>query len=459
MFRTVAVPLWLLILILGFAAVTFASHFLFPSVRWYLRRRMEKVVARLNQRLTRPIEPFKLARRYDTIQRLIYDPRVIEAVADQAHLEGIPESVAFQQAQSYAREIVPRFSASAYFGLGTRLARALSNLLYRVRLTRSAEEELAEIPNDAAVIYVMNHRSNMDYVLVTFLAANRSALSYAAGEWAMVWPMSALIRSMGAYFIRRKSRNALYRRVLARYVQIATAAGLTQAVYPEGGLSLDASVGAPRLGILSYILTGFDPEGPRDVIFVPVAINYDRVLEDRFLIAAHKAGTRKFPVRLTAVALHVLRVLWKKARGSFEKFGYAAVSFGTPISLRAFRRERPAAGAEAIGDAVMEAIRRIVPALPVPILAHVVLQGPGGKDEIASAFAATVDRLTALGAIVHLPEGRLDRAFEDGLAHLLARRLISVTDGLVAVVDPERDVLAYYANSIAHLFSAGAPAA
>ena len=44
-----------------------------------------------------------------------------------------------------------------------------------------------------------------------------------------------LIRSMGAYFVRRDSRDPLYRAVLQRYVQMATDAGLTQAVFPEGG--------------------------------------------------------------------------------------------------------------------------------------------------------------------------------------------------------------------------------
>jgi hypothetical protein len=37
MFRPVEVPLWLLMLILGFAAISFATHFLFPSVRWFFR--------------------------------------------------------------------------------------------------------------------------------------------------------------------------------------------------------------------------------------------------------------------------------------------------------------------------------------------------------------------------------------------------------------------------------------
>jgi glycerol-3-phosphate O-acyltransferase len=103
MSQVVEVPLWLLILILLFAAVTFASHFLFPSVRWFFRKRAERVIARVNKRLARPIEPFKIARRYDMIQRLIYDPEVAKAISEQAALDGIPENVAFEDARRYAR--------------------------------------------------------------------------------------------------------------------------------------------------------------------------------------------------------------------------------------------------------------------------------------------------------------------------------------------------------------------
>ena len=55
--------------------------------------------------------------------------------------------------------------------------------------------------------------------------------SYAVGEWARVWLLQSLIRSMGAYFIRRDSRDALYRKVLSRYVHMATASGVVQAIF------------------------------------------------------------------------------------------------------------------------------------------------------------------------------------------------------------------------------------
>ncbi|RYI17956.1 MAG: hypothetical protein EON48_09960 [Acetobacteraceae bacterium] len=222
MFGTVAVPLWLLVLILGFAAISFATHFLFPSVRWFFRRRAEKALSRLNARLDRKIDLFKLAERSDMVARLAYDQKVVEAAMVHAAENGAPGEVAFEEAQRYAREIVPGFSATVYFGFGTRAAKWLSRVLFRVRVGK-VDQALARIDPKATVIFVMNHRSNMDYVLVTWLVADRSAVSYAVGEWARVWPLSALIRSMGAYFIRRGSRNALYRKVLARYVQMATA--------------------------------------------------------------------------------------------------------------------------------------------------------------------------------------------------------------------------------------------
>ena len=79
MFGTVAVPVWLLVLILGFAAVSFATHFLFPSVRWFFRRRAERALSQLNARLDRKVDLFKLARRSDMVARLAYDRKVVEA--------------------------------------------------------------------------------------------------------------------------------------------------------------------------------------------------------------------------------------------------------------------------------------------------------------------------------------------------------------------------------------------
>ena len=457
MTQTVAVPLWLLILILLFAAVTFASHFLFPSVRWFFRKRMERVVARLNERLARPIQPFKLAARHDTIERLIYHPAVTEAVVEHAEREGVPESVAFQLARRHAREIVPSFSATVYFAIGTRLAKWISRSLYRIRLGAADGDLLDRIDPEAAVVFVMNHRSNMDYVLVTYLVARASALSYAVGEWARVWPLSPMIRAMGAYFIRRQDRGRLYRRVLARYVQMATEGGVTQAIFPEGGLSLDGRVAAPKLGILSYIIEGFQP-GQRDVVFVPVGLNYDRVLEDRFLIEAGRRGQRKFRPPWGSVGGGVLNHLWLRVTGRFEGFGTAAVRFGEPLSLAGFLAAHAVPPVEAVGEEVMARVARVVPVLAVPLCARGLAAGPCDQAELVARLEAMLADLTARG--IEVPEGGAPALAEAALAQFL-RRGIVLRSGSVLAVQPGREaVVAYYANSIAHHFAdAAGPAA
>ncbi len=446
MTQTVAVPIWLLILIVLFAAVTFASHFLFPSVRWFFRKRAERLVARLNTRLARPIEPFKLARRYDMIQRLSYDPEVTRAVVDEARETGVPENVAFQMAQRYAREIVPSFSATAYFTFGTRFARWLSRSLYRVRLGAFDREALERIDPNAAVVFVMNHRSNMDYVLVTYLVSRAGALSYAVGEWARIWPLSVVIRAMGAYFIRRKSRGALYRKVLARYVQMATEGGVTQAMFPEGGLSLTGRMGEPRMGLLNYIVADRGP-GARDVIFVPVALNYDRVLEDRFLIKADKTGVRRFRPPLFTVLAGLAGHAWQRVTFRFKGFGTASVGFGRPLELQAFVAGRDGDPTEAVAAELMARIRAVVPVLPVPLVARFLLEGVTDTPALTDVVRAALDQLSGRGMIV--PRRGPDRVVTDALALLRARGLVT-RDG--AVNPQARDVLAYYAASIEHYF-------
>lgn len=453
MTTTVHLPLWLLILILLFAAVTALSHFLLPSVRWFFRKRMERVVARLNTRLERPIEPFKLARRHDMIQRLIYDPEVAQAIVDHAKEEEVPENVAFELARKYAREIVPSFSASAYFGFAIRAARFLSKTLYRVRLGYYDEDGMSDIDPDATVIFIMNHRSNMDYVLVTYLAAERSALSYAVGEWARVWPLSRFLRSMGAYFIRRKSRNALYRKVLARYVQMATSGGVTQAIFPEGGLSLDGKTAPPKLGLLNYVVSDFDPKG-RDVVFIPVALNYDRVLEDRVLMAASKAGERKFRAGISSIFGFIGKQIWLRVTGQFHRFGYASVSFGSPVSLRALVKGKRKDVVERVGQELMQHVQQIVPVVPVPIVASILLKSNGTMSR-ADVETQVADMIGALDhAHVHLPRADLTYAAEVGLRMLTLRRAIVEEDGIITLNPKQTELLQFYANSIAHLETA-----
>ena len=452
--QPVTLPLWLLLLILAFAAVTLASHFLFPSVRWFLRRRAERVVARLNQRLTRPIEPFKLLKRQDTIQRLVYDPKVIEAVTEHARENGLREDVAFEIAQRYAREIVPSFSATTYFGFAVRVAGLLARAFYRVESGHMPQAVHDALQSDNAVVFVMNHRSNMDYVLLIHLASERSALSFAAGEWARVWPLGTLVRWAGAYFVRRRSRNPLYRRVMARYVQMATQGGVAQAIFPEGGLSLDGLVAPPKLGLLHYVIEDFDPKGPRDVVFIPVGVNYDRVLEDRVLVRAAVIGERKFRLSWRSILRYFFRHAWQRLSGTFLKFGYAAVEYGQPLSLREFMGNRRGDRTAALGREVMGRVRAAVPVTPIPLLARELLAA-SGPVPVQDLIARLVEKLGSGEARITLKESaETEAAF--AIYHLRMRKMIVIEDDMVTVTPGNDELLAFYANSIAHHFDAPA---
>ncbi len=457
MFETIAVPVWVVWVAGLLALAGLLDRILMPSVSWYLRRRLNRVIGKLNQRLSLEIPPFKLTKRRIMVDRLVHDPKIITAILEHVQEEDVPYEVAAERAERYAREIVPSFSAFAYFALGTRAARWLSEKLYHVRLGYLDEGALDSIDPAATVVFVMNHRSNMDYVLVTYLAAKRSALAYAVGEWARVWPLKQIISSMGAYFIRRKSRNQLYRRVLARYVQMATEGGVAQAVFPEGGLTRQGELLPAKLGLLSYITADFNPDTGKDVVFVPVGLNYDRVLEDRVLLATANKERAGFWQKLWGAVSFIGTHIVMRLRGKYSRFGYASVSFGHPLSLRAFMQTHTGAPEEMtreLGDRIMQEVGKSVPVLPVSLLACVVLGHRATsitREDLRLRAQTEMQTLLDHGAYTHiLPENHA-RAIEQGIDQLLLRKMLKPGVGGLEVNPQEVGLLRYYANAIAHL--------
>jgi glycerol-3-phosphate O-acyltransferase len=458
MTESVALPLWLVVPAGLFALWALYEHVLMPALRWMLTQPANRVIDDVSSRLRIGIRPFQRTRRQALIHRLLTDPKVQEAAEQFSRQQRIPLPRVLKIVETYAREIVPAFNAYLYFRTGYWLGRRIARLLYRVRIGYVDSAGLERIDPDATVVCVMNHRSNMDYVLAGFLAADQAALSYAVGEWARIWPLSALIRAMGAYFVRRNSRDELYRRVLERYIVMATEAGVPQAVFPEGGLTRDGRMREPRLGVLDYMLRGFRLRGDRDLVFVPLALNYDRVLEDRSLLLEGKH-------RKTAAIWNTLRFvihnLWLMLRSEWHRFGYACVNFGTPVSMRsrgidfhALSGEERRAAVAALGAELMQAVGRIVPVLPVPLIATVFVAQPQvglSELELKAEVERLLSRLQARGAHVYIPRGDLDYALSVGLRMLRLRHLVDEADGVFRARQEELPLLAYYANSISHL--------
>lgn len=179
------------------------------------------------------------------------------------------------------------------------------------------------------------------------------------------------------------------------------------------------------------------------MVFVPVGLAYDRVLEDRVLVEAAKAGTRRFRNRPIMVGWHALRFLWARFRGRTKGFGTAAAGFGAPVSLR----EHLGAGGsvEALGDRLMAAIAAVVPVLPVPLVARALGEGATSREDLGARVEALVTRLRAAGAVLKLPPAGGAAILDEGLEPLIRRGLVSSDLKPVAA---ERAVLDFYAASV-----------
>ena len=356
---------------------------------------------------------------------------------------------------------MPSFSALGYFGFALKTTRWLSRMLYTVRLHYQDEPALKQIKEDSTVIFIMNHRSNMDYILVTYLAGERSALAYAVGEWARVWPLKQLVRAMGAYFIRRQSRNDLYRAVLNRYIQMATQGGVAQAIFPEGGLSRDGGLQPLKLGLISYIINGFETHSERDIVFVPVGLNYDRVLEDSALIRLKKGDKIRFHKKIAAIIRAMKWYLWVRIVTRFRRFGYAAVAFGTPLSYRDFiaqdGMDSPQHVVKMLSKELQTRLLDAIPIMPTALLAQIILRDktPMGKTRIKAEVTAQLQAFRKNGVDTWLRGTDMEQGLEFSLKSLVRRGVLQfdAVDGKdVYRINPaKQDLLRYYANSIAHL--------
>ena len=462
---TISVWLFILLIIIGVSAVL--DRILIPSTRWFLRRRINRVIDEIGTRLDIEIRPFQLTKRQVLIDRLVYDPKVVEEIQNHARLNDMPLEVVQKKVVTYAREIVPSFNAYLYFRIGYWLAKKIARLLYRVRVGLIEDEKYLSIDPDSTVVFVMNHRSNMDYILVAFLAAERTTLSYAVGEWAKIWPLQMLIRAMGAFFVRRNSGNPLYRRVLERYIHMATREGVCQAVFLEGGLSRDGRLQTPKLGLIDYMLRRFDPATDRDVVFIPVGINYDRTLEDRSLLRSFDPAAEKrswwFVCRTTFKFIRRSIVLMILSR--WRRYGYACVNFGTPVSTKAYCQDQELNFSrlprtdrfpeiEKLCHRLMSAISEVVPVLPVSLMSTVFLDAMDTElniSDIEEHSNRLINELQARGAPV-FGMARSTRALDivEAIDLMTLRRMVTASGNHFKAVSKEETIMRYYANTIDH---------
>jgi glycerol-3-phosphate O-acyltransferase len=457
----VTISIWLFVFLLAVCAWAVLERVLIPSSRWFIRRRINRVIDEISVRLDIQIKPFQLTKRQVLIDRLVYDPKVVEAIQETARQRDCPREIVQREVLSYAREIVPSFNAYLYFRIGYWMAKKIARLLYRVRIGLVDDAQFTAIDPESTVVFVINHRSNMDYVLVAFLAAEKTTLSYAVGEWAKIWPLQTLIRAMGAFFVRRNSGDPLYRCVLERYIHMATKEGVCQAVFLEGGLSRDGLLRPPKLGFLDYMLRSYDPENDRDIVFIPVGVNYDRTLEDRSLLRELDPDAEKrshwFVIKTT------LGFIWKSLilmiLSRWQRFGVSVRQYceENGVNFAELERADRFLNVKKLADQLMGSIKHVIPALPISLVATVMLESGHqglGALEVEARVNQLIEEIQGRGAHVYVsPRNRVESILS-ALNMLQLRKLVRESGGIYKAVPEEIDVLAYYANAIAHWWQA-----
>jgi len=463
---SITLPFWIFTLLVLTAVLLTLDRILLPGFRWYLRRRVNRVIEEVNTRLDIEIRPFQLTRRQALIDQLVFDDKVTETIKEYAREHAMPKEVVQAKVLRYANEIAPSFNAYIYFRFGYWLAKSIGRMLYRVRVGFYDDDSLKKISSDASVVFVMNHRSNLDYILVSFLVAEKTALSYAVGEWARIWPLQTLVKSMGAFFVRRNSRNALYRRVLERYVNLATRAGVCQAVFLEGGLTRDGKLREPKQGFLDYMLRDYHADIDRDVVFVPVGINYDRVIEDMSLVRKldPAAGKRSLWFVVKTTSRFFVKTLFMNRDKRWLRFGYASVNFGNPVSMRLYSKQNKIDlsqmdqctrfdHVQKLSHRLMQEVAGVIPVLPVALMSETVLEHQSewrSELDLKAAASLRISQLEEMGAPIDLASNAVEGVLSAALVMLVGRGFIEVENNLVRAKPGSLDLLRYYANSISH---------
>ncbi len=439
----------------------------------YLRRYARRAGRRTLRRYRAGVDRFKLTRKTFVVEQVLADHAVADAVRAHAEQQGETEDATWLRVRRYLDEIVPFFNILAYYQLGYHVSRAVLGLFYKVSVEFEKPDPFRGLPRDSVVIYLMNHRSNADYVLVAYVMMGDVSISYAVGEWARAFPLEYLFKSFGSYFIRRRYREPLYHAVLEAYVQLITRNSVTQGVFPEGGLTRDGALRPGKIGLLDYALSvARDPAVRARMYVVPVGINYDRVLEDRSLLRELETRAERPVTSRLSQLREVSRWLFfntgRLLTGRWRRYGRAAVTIGTPVSVNEWlttldrdqvslfdvpRSER-LPRVQAFCDDVLRRIGAIIPVTPVP-LACAALQSFDAdfvtRRQLLDRMEAMREVLTELNSRVVRADRDIAETFDRAYRMLRMRRVIARTGDGFLILPKGRPLITYYANSIVHL--------
>ena len=404
----------------------------------------------------------------DTV--LASDP-VKEAIANQAVRDKSSLIDSWKKAHRYIWEIAADYShpvvRSASF-----LLTPVWNRIYRGVLVHHLDG-LKEAAPGHEVIYVPSHRSHMDYLLVSYLLYTKGIVPphIVAGINLNLPVIGSLLRRGGAFFIRRSIRgSALYSAVLSEYVAQLVSGGYSIECFIEGGRSRTGRLLPPKGGMISMLLRGYLRQPTRPVLFQPVYIGYEKLMEGNSYLDELSGKPKEKE--------SIWSLLWGIPKVLRQNFGQVVVNFGERIPLNEVlarhapdwdgkpvpEDEKPAWMADTVDDLAQRIqvnVNRAADVNPVNLLAMAVLSTPkhamGETDLLAQiALSQTLLRDVPYSDHVtvtpHTPEQIVAHGEEIGM---LARTPHPLGD-VLGVDDDTAVLLSYFRNNVLHLFTAAA---
>ena len=319
------------------------------------------------------------------------------------------------------------------------LYRALEYPLYPIlrKIDRVSEhhERAVDAVNKGRVVYASNHRSHIDY-LVEPLALDDAGIRppiIAAGINLFGGPLGLIHKHVtGALPIRRNTKDPAYLITLKAYVsELLHRHDLF--FYPEGGRSYSGELKPVKTGLLTAAL---DAQVP-GLQLVPCAVAYDLVLEDHVIARQRVKRSQKAFSR--EVAELVRYAVGYRSR-SF-------VTFGTPIAIDRIDAENKKTVVD-LTRHVRAEIGKLYKVLPTAVLAAAMKPSVSATD-LKSRIDGVLDTLRSVDA--NLGVTSADEVMAMATEPLITRNIIVVEQDRYRV--RERNVLRYYARSIAHLLS------
>jgi glycerol-3-phosphate O-acyltransferase len=250
-----------------------------------------------------------------------------------AQVKNIPLHKIRKQANEHLDEMAARYNP-AIISIAAKIVDWIARVMFDgMILDTEGLNRIKTASQKGPLVFIPCHKSHLDYLILSYLMHlnNMPCPMVAAGKNLSFWPMGPMFRGCGAFFIRRSFKGAvLYSKVFSEYILKLLEDGFNIEFFIEGGRSRTGKLILPKLGLLSILLDSFKQGACKDLIFVPIYVGYDRVLEEGAYLHELEGGQKK-PESFMQVI---------KARKLLKKrYGKIYINFHEPISLNALQAQ------------------------------------------------------------------------------------------------------------------------